>query len=72
MTARLQAKTNKPFTREDWLRYACINLFEAARRRHHPASRDFYWTLLQWVANARRRAAAAPRQHNLPFTEKAQ
>jgi len=30
MTPRLQAKINKPFTREDYLRYARINLFEAA------------------------------------------
>ena len=31
-------------------------LQEARRRRHAPASRAFCWTLLQWAANARRRA----------------
>jgi hypothetical protein len=31
-------------------------LHEARRRRHAPASRAFCWTLLQWAANARRRA----------------
>jgi len=58
--------------RQNLLYAARAFLFEAARRRHHPASRDFYWTLLQWAANARRRAAASLRQHNLPFMEKAQ
>jgi hypothetical protein len=38
---------------------ARVNLAEAARRRHHPANKDFYWTLLAWAANARGRAALA-------------
>jgi hypothetical protein len=38
---------------------ARVNLTEAARRRHNPANKDFYWTLLAWAANARRRAAMA-------------
>jgi hypothetical protein len=32
-------------------------LQEARRRRHAPASRAFYWTLLRWAANARQRAS---------------
>lgn len=35
-------------------------LHEARRRRHAPASRAFCWTLLQWAANARQRAAQEP------------
>jgi len=46
----------KSTDRQDCLHAARAYLAEAARRRH-PANRDFYWMLLQWVANARRRAA---------------
>jgi hypothetical protein len=45
--------------REANLNTARVHLTEAARRRHHPANRDFYWTLLIWATNARRRAALA-------------
>jgi|GEM_PF-3505261 len=67
MSTRLKALMNQPFTRQDCLHAARVYLFEAARRRHHPANRDFYWTLLQSAANARRRAAstAAQRQMSL-------
>lgn len=32
-------------------------LAEATKRRNDPVSRNFYWTLLGWAANARRRAS---------------
>lgn len=35
---------------------ARVYLQEARNRRHAPASRAFYWTLLRWAANARHRA----------------
>jgi hypothetical protein len=38
---------------------ARVHLAEAARRRNHPANKDFYWILLRWARNARLRAAAA-------------
>jgi hypothetical protein len=37
---------------------ARVYLTEAARRRHSRANRNFYWTLLAWAANQRRKAAA--------------
>lgn len=37
---------------------ARVYLAEARRRR----GQRFYWTLLQWAANARRRAASEARQ----------
>jgi hypothetical protein len=43
--------------REANMHTARVHLSEAARRRHHPANKDFYWTLLAWVANERRNAA---------------
>jgi len=38
------------------LHTARVHLAEARRRR----GTSFFWTLLTWAANARRRAAAAP------------
>lgn len=38
---------------------ARVYLHEARNRRHAPASRAFYWTLLRWAANARQRATEA-------------
>jgi len=43
--------------RETDMLCARVYLLEAARRRRHPVNRDFYWQLLQWAGNARRRAA---------------
>jgi len=57
--------------REDSIRCAKVYLAEAARRRHHLPSNDFFWTLLQWASNSRKRAMTAPAQHNLPFMEHA-
>jgi hypothetical protein len=42
--------------RESSLHAARVFLAEAARRRHDPVNRHFYWTLLAWVANERRNA----------------
>lgn len=40
-------------------RAARVYLHEARNRRTDPVSTHFYWTLIRWAANARRRAAAA-------------
>jgi len=56
-------KTDPHRNREIDVLCARAYLAAAAQRRHHPANRDFYWTLLQGAGNARRRAAAQPRPH---------
>jgi len=38
------------------IHFARVMLAEARRSRHHPARRNFYWLLLQYAANARKRA----------------
>lgn len=45
-------------TRAESIHHARAMLAEASRRRHHPQSRDFYWTMLRAAANARKAAAA--------------
>ncbi|GEM_PF-1341820 len=40
-------------------RAARVYLHEARNRRDDPASTRFYWTLLRWAANARKRAVIA-------------
>lgn len=44
------------------IHFAKVCLGEAARRRHDI---DFHILLMTWAANARRRAAAEPRQKEL-------
>ncbi|MFC4727133.1 hypothetical protein [Coralloluteibacterium thermophilus] len=38
---------------------ARVHLRECAARRHHPANRQFYWSLFAFAQASRRRAAAA-------------
>lgn len=40
------------------IHFARIHLNECRARRHHPANRDFYWTLFASAQRARRQAAA--------------
>lgn len=47
--------------RSEFIRFAKVCIAEARRRRHQ----RFSWTLLQWAANGRRRAAQCPRQREL-------
>jgi len=49
--------------REQHIGAARAFLAEAAKRRHHPSNRNFYWTLIGWAQNARRSAAAATSPH---------
>jgi len=46
-------------------RAARVYLREARNRRDDPASARFYWTLLSWAANARRRAVIASQPQTL-------
>jgi len=39
---------------------ARVYLTEARSRRNGAINSNFYWTLLRWAANARRRAARLP------------
>jgi len=39
---------------------ARVYLTEARSRRNSAINRNFYWTLLRWAANARRRATRLP------------
>lgn len=39
---------------------ARVYLTEARSCRNSPINRNFYWTLLRWAANARRRATRLP------------
>jgi hypothetical protein len=52
------------FTRSDHISAARTYLHEAAVRRNSPYAhqRRFGWMLLNWAANARRKAMASPRQ----------
>jgi len=45
--------------RGDDIHRARVYLSEARRRRHSRADRAFYWTLLDWAARCRKRAAEA-------------
>lgn len=49
--------------RDSHLTAARAFLTEAAKRRHHPNNRNFYWTLIGWAQNARRRAAQSTTPH---------
>lgn len=44
-------------SRELSIHRARVYLAEAARRRTHPASRNFYWQLIAWAQSCRRAAA---------------
>lgn len=44
--------------RESSIHLARVYLAEAARRRSHPANRNFYWQLIAWSQSCRRAAAA--------------
>ena len=50
-----------PADRATDIRCARVYLAESRRRGRQP----FAWTLLNWAANARKRASAAPRQTEL-------
>jgi len=41
------------------IHFARVHLNECRARRHHPANRNFYWTLFASAQKARRQAAAA-------------
>jgi hypothetical protein len=45
--------------RADEIHRARVYLSEARRRRNSRADRSFYWTLLEWSARCRKRAAEA-------------
>ena len=65
----MQIATQTQAERREFLKFnARALLSEARNRRHSPANKDFYWTLLQWAANARREAFSinvAPAQGEL-------
>jgi hypothetical protein len=44
--------------RDENIRQARVYLTEARNRRARRADRNFYWSLLNWAARCRRRAAA--------------
>lgn len=50
------------YSRADYIRIARVHLREARVRRmsEHPHQRKFASTLVDWAANARRRAALTP------------
>jgi hypothetical protein len=54
-----------PDDRDFALHCARVYLVEAARRRNDPVSRRFYWTLLAWASDQRRKVAALPKQREL-------
>ena len=45
---------------------ARVYLTEARSRRNSAVNRNFYWTLLRWAANARRRATPLPEPTVMP------
>jgi len=45
---------------------ARVYLTEARSRRNSAINRNFYWTLLRWAANARRRATRLPEPAVMP------
>jgi hypothetical protein len=43
--------------RSDLIRLARVHLTECSCRRNLASRKDFYWTVIGWAQNARRRAA---------------